>query len=140
MAEEDERRRKVRDFWQLHLPLVVGLTITVIATIIEIRRAGEGVDRAWGYSFQWPLIGIIIVLIWNRYRKHGSVTSWFTNRYRDRIARFQAEDEAAEQVQVSASQEAEPLDPEARAWQDYLEDLRRRDPPGIRDHGDSTLP
>jgi hypothetical protein len=132
MSEVNERKRKVRDLWQLHLPFAVGLTICVIATVIEIRRAGEGVERAWGYSFQWPLIAVLITLIWNRYRKHGNLTSWITTRYRDRIARFQAEDDAAEKDRTEKAAEpvSAPADPEAAAWQDYLEDLRRRDPPG----------
>ena len=132
MTADEDRRRRVRDFWQLHVPLVIGLIICTVATVIEIRRAGEGVGRAWGYSFQWPLIGIIIVLIWNRYRKHGNLTSWFTNRYRERIARFQAEDEAAK-VQSAPNDVVaveSHVDSDEQAWKDYLTDLRRRDPPG----------
>lgn len=117
----EESRSRFKDFWQLHVPLVVVLALCTFATIIEVRRAGEGVDRAFVYSFQWPLIGVFAVVVWNHYRKHGNLTKWFTDRYRDRIQRFQRED---------AVTGSETLDPDALAWQAHLEELRRIDPPG----------
>lgn len=119
-----ERSRRVKDFWQLHVPLVVVLALCTFATIVEYNRAQEGVDRAWAYTFQWPIIGLFAIVIWNRYRKHGSITRWFTDRYRNRIAVFAAEAEAAE-----AAKEPEPVDPDEQAWAEYVADLRRRDEP-----------
>lgn len=117
----EEKRSKVKDFWQLHMPLVLVVALCTFATIVEARRASEGVDRALVYTFQWPLIGVFAVVVWNRYRKHGNLTKWFTDRYRARISQFQREDEVRE------SQE---LDPDALAWQEHLRELRRIDPPG----------
>lgn len=117
-----EGKRRWKDFWQLHLPLIVVVAFCAFATVIEYRRANEGVGRAWVYTFQWPIIAIFAVVIWNRYRKHGSVTSWFTDYYRNRIARLEEEkDEAVVE---------EPSDPETQAWKAYVADLQRRDPPG----------
>jgi hypothetical protein len=115
------KRSKVRDFWQLHVPLVLVLALCTFATIVEARRASEGVDRALVYTFQWPLIGVFAVVVWNRYRKHGNLTRWFTDRYRDRIRQFQRED---------AAMTTEVTDPDALAWQSHLEELHRQDPPG----------
>ncbi|MBM3670362.1 MAG: hypothetical protein FJW97_10195 [Actinobacteria bacterium] len=117
----DESRRKLKDFWQLHIPLVLVLTLCTFATIVEVRRAGEGVDRAFVYSFQWPLIGVFAVVVWNHYRRHGNLTKWFTDRYRNRIDQYQRED---------AAPDAENLDADAIAWQEHVRELRLKDPPG----------
>lgn len=117
----EEKRSKVKDFWQLHIPLVLVLALCTFATIIEARRASEGVDRALVYTFQWPLIGVFAIVVWNRYRKHGNLTKWFTDRYRDRIRQFQRED---------AEIRSEVTDPHEIAWREHLQELRRSDPPG----------
>lgn len=120
-----ENSRKIKDAFTLHLPLVIVLALCTVATVIEYGRAQEGVGRAWAYTFQWPIIGLFAIVIWNRYRKHGSLTRWFTDRYRNRIAAFTAEAEAAE-----AAKESEPIDPDEQAWAEYVADLRRRDEQG----------
>ena len=117
----EEKRSKFKDFWQLHIPLVLVLALCTFATIIEARRASEGVDRALVYTFQWPLIGVFAIVVWNRYRKHGNLTKWFTDRYRDRIRQFQRED---------AEIRTEVTDPDEIAWREHLQELRRSDPPG----------
>ncbi len=120
-----ENSRKIKDAFTLHLPLVIVLALCTVATVIEYGRAQEGVGRAWAYTFQWPIIGLFAIVIWNRYRKHGSLTRWFTDRYRNRIAAFTAEAEA-----VEAAKEPEPIDPDEQAWAEYVADLRRRDEQG----------
>lgn len=120
-----ENSRKIKDALTLHLPLVIVLALCTVATVIEYGRAQEGVGRAWAYTFQWPIIGLFAIVIWNRYRKHGNLTRWFTDRYRNRIAAFTAEAEAAE-----AAKEPEPVDPDEQAWAEYVADLRRRDEQG----------
>ncbi len=119
-----ENRSKMKDFWQLHVPLILVLALCTSATIIEARRASEGVDRALAYTFQWPLIGAFAIVVWNRYRKHGNLTKWFTDKYRSRIEQFQKED--AETASVAAVD----VDPDAQAWNDYVRELRKADPPG----------
>ena len=120
-----ENNRKIKDAFTLHLPLVIVLALCTVATVIEYGRAQEGVGRAWAYTFQWPIIGLFAIVIWNRYRKHGNLTRWFTDRYRNRIAAFTAEAEAAE-----TAKEPEPVDPDEQAWAEYVADLRRRDEQG----------
>jgi len=123
-----DQRQKIKDVLTLHLPLVLVLALCTVATVIEYGRAQEGVGRAWAYTFQWPIIGLFAIVIWNRYRKHGSLTRWFTDRYRNRIAAFTAEAEAAEAAETA--KEPEPIDPDEQAWAEYVADLRRRDEQG----------
>lgn len=121
-----ERQRRVKDFWTLHVPLVLALTLCTVATVIEVRRAGEGVGRAWVYSFQWPIIGLFAIVIWNRYRKHGNITKWFTDHYAHKIeaARQRAEEEEAARVAI------EEAHPDAQAWRAYVADLRQQEEKG----------
>ena len=112
-----------KDILTLHLPLVIVLVFCAFATINQFGRAQEGVQRSWAYTFQWPIIGLFAIVVWNRYRKHGNLTRWFTDRYRARVAAYRAEAEQAEQVKA-----AETLaDPDAQAWAAYQADLRRRE-------------
>jgi len=110
-----------KDILTLHLPLVIVLAFCTYATINQYGRAQEGVQRSWAYTFQWPIIGLFAIVVWNRYRKHGNLTRWFTDRYRKRIDAYRAEAEAAEVAELEAP------DPEAEAWAAYQEDLRRRE-------------
>ncbi|MEI6363671.1 MAG: hypothetical protein WCP95_16250 [Actinomycetes bacterium] len=122
-----------RDFWQLDVPLVVVLALCTLITVIEVRRATEGVWRAWFYMFEWPLIGAFAVWIWYRYRHQGSVTRGLVDGWRDRVRQYEAEADAEDAVtrdvapRDAASRDA---DPELAAWRDYVEDLQRREPPG----------
>jgi len=59
--------------------------------------------------------------VWNHYRRHGNLTKWFTDRYRNRIDQYQRED---------AAPDAENLDADAIAWQEHVRELRLKDPPG----------
>lgn len=112
--------RRWKDILTLHLPLVIVLALCTYATIKQYGRAQEGVQRSWAYTFQWPIIGAFAIVVWNRYRTHGNLTRWFTDRYRSRVETFRAEAEAAEAAEA-------PADPDAQAWQEYVEGLRRRE-------------
>ena len=154
-AAESEPVRRVRggwrDFWQLHVPLVLVLSLCTVITIIEARRAAEGVWRAWAYMFEWPLIGLFTIWIWHRYRTEGSVTKGLVERWRERVSRLGAEadgesvagvvDVPLERVERSTQSHVPPAqpadagqaidaDPQLQAWNAYVEDLRRREPPG----------
>jgi len=140
----DERRRRTRDLWQLHLPLVLVLALCAFATAVEFSRAREGVDRAWAYTIQWPVIGLFAIVVWNRYRKHGSITKSISGYFRARVARFEAEaleqeareQEAREQEALATAaandsgEGAPSIDPDEQAWRDHVRELQRRDPPG----------
>jgi hypothetical protein len=144
-----------RNFWQLHVPLVVVLALCTVITVIEVRRASEGVWRAWAYMFEWPLIGLFTLWIWHRYRTEGSVTKGLVARWRERIALLgaEADDETSidgpstppvvstsvpmprsatppDTSEPDASLPAEASDPELQAWRDHVADLQRREPPG----------
>ena len=131
--------RRWKDILTLHLPLVLVLALCTYATINQLGRAQEGIQRSWAYAIQWPIIGLFAIVIWNRYRKHGNLTRWFTDRYRSRVEAYRAEAEAAESVEA-------PPDPDAEAWDAYVADLRRREaehgdaPPGQPDRGGSAAP
>jgi hypothetical protein len=130
MNAEPTQRSRWKDILTLHLPLVIVLALCTYATINQYGRAQEGVQRSWAYTFQWPIIGLFAIVVWNRYRKHGNLTRWFTDRYRSRIDAYRAEAEAQE----AAKREEELADPDAQAWQDYVTDLRRRE----AERGDAT--
>jgi hypothetical protein len=108
-------KRQWKDLWTLHLPLVLVLALCIFATINQYQRAQSGVDRSWSYMFQWPIIGVFAIVVWNRYRKHGNLTKWFSRHYGNRIERFRIEAEAKER----AEREAWERDPDAQAWAAY---------------------
>lgn len=129
ITPEERRRQRLRDLWQLHLPLAIVLVICTSATLIEARRASEGVWRAWAYTVEWPLIGLFAIWIWNHYRTHGSLTRGLADRWRAHVAQFSAGD-APEAQPAPLPPAAGEDDAELGAWRDYLDDLHRREPPG----------
>lgn len=130
----EEKRSRVKDLWQLHLPLVVVLALCTFATVVEYGRAQQGVDRAWVYTIQWPIIGLFAVVVWNRYRKHGSITRSISNYFRSRAARFEAEaiaeEERARAEAAGKPVEVEEVDPDEVAWREHVRRLHELDPPG----------
>lgn len=106
-------RSRVRDFWQLDLPLAVALVLCTVFTIIEARRASEGVWRAWVYMVEWPMIGLFCIWIWYRFKREAG--GGFARRWKERAARFTAE--------------REPEDPQLQAWRDYQRQVRDGEPP-----------
>ncbi len=116
-------RGRWRDVWTLHVPLALALTLCTVFTVIEVRRASEGVWRAWAYMFEWPMIAAFCVWIWYRYRTEGSVTRGLADRWRRRVDRLTAEADAA--VPADDRPDAGQVE-----WETYLEDLHRRHPPG----------
>jgi hypothetical protein len=119
-----DAKQKRKDFWQLHVPLAVVLAFCAYATVIEFSRAQEGVTRAWVYTFQWPIIGIFAVVVWNRYRKHGSLTKSISKYFRDRAKRFEAMEEDPVKSEVI------PSDPDEVAWKEYVRKMHQENPPG----------
>ena len=134
--DEPSARNRCRDFWQLDVPLVLVLLLCAAITVVEMRRAGEGVWRAWFYMFEWPAIGAFAIWIWYRFRTEGNPAKTATRRWRERVAQAQADFDAAEGAQPPA----EPDDPQLRAWREYVDDLQRRDPPGGPDVDPGAAP
>ena len=119
-----DAQQKRKDFWQLHVPLAIVLAFCAYATVIEFSRAQEGVTRAWVYTFQWPIIGIFAVVVWNRYRKHGSLTKSINKYFRDRAKRFEAMAEDPPVAEITVQ------DPDELAWKDHVAKMQLENPPG----------
>lgn len=124
LAKPPPSRR--RNFWQLDIPMVLAVIMCSVFTVIEVRRAGEGVGRAWAYAVEWPMIGLFCVWIWYRYRKEGSITKGFSDRWKNRIAQLNTTAAAS----VAPPDPVLPLDPDLAAWQSYVDELQLREPPG----------
>ena len=126
-SEQPRTRGGARDFWQLHVPLVLVLVLCTAFTVIEVRRATEGVWRAWVYMVEWPLIAVVAVWIWHRYRTEGNVTAGLVERWKARVAEYAA----AAGPEPNETPEPTPApDPELEAWESYVADVERRQPPG----------
>jgi hypothetical protein len=134
MPEPDDdaarTRNRMRDFWQLDVPLVVVLLLCTGITVVEARRAGDGVWRAWIYMFEWPLIAAFTIWIWHRFRTEGNPVRGTAQRWRDRVAAYEAEAAAQDAPDEEPSAVEQDPDPAISAWQEYQRDLHRREPPG----------
>lgn len=141
-----DRGSRWKDLATLHVPLVAVLALCTFATVHQFGRATTGVDRSWAYVIEWPVIALFAVVVWNRYRRHGSFSAWvssYAKRHQDTI------DEPVDESVDEALDEGEGLrgaattglgsgekeqvltrDPDEQAWSDYLAELNRRDPPG----------
>jgi hypothetical protein len=115
-----------RNFWQLHVPLVLVLALCAAATIIEVRRAGDGVWRAWIYMIEWPIIAGLTIWIWHRYRTEGNVSK---SPFVQRIS--QAWKQLVDQAAALREEPETPVDPELAAWQSYQDELRTKQQPGL---------
>ena len=114
MSDDRPPRNRGRDVWQLHIPLVLVLILCTTLTVVEVSRAAEGNWRAWIYSFEWPAIAAFAIWMWYRFRKEGNPVRSVTRKWRERVERY----------------EAEAADPQLKAWNEYVDDLHRREPPG----------
>ncbi len=130
LTTEERKAKRRKDFWQLDIPLVISTTLCTTFTVIEVRRAAEGVGRAWAYSIQWPLIGIICVWIWHRYRTEGNVTKGFTSKWKANLQKLEDEVKEVDHLIEQAQPKIDDTDPELQEWREYVEDLHRREPPG----------
>ena len=122
-------RNRKRDFWTLDVPLIVVLALCISATVIEVSRAGAGNWRAAVYSIEWPLIGAFAVWMWVRFKREGGSFRGITRRWEERVARYQAEADAAAGEADGRSEPQPPAepDPQADAWNAYRAGVRERD-------------
>ena len=100
LTAKEKKAKRLRDLWHLDIPLVIAIALCTTFTAIEVRRAGEGVGRAWAYSIQWPLIGIICCWIWYRYRTDGNVTQGFTSKWKTNLRKLEIEAHEADRLSV----------------------------------------
>ena len=107
-----------RNFWQLDVPGIVVLVGCAVATSVEFTRAGDGVWRAWVYTFEWPLIGLFAIWVWYRYRIRDGIRRTPKPRTRD------------------AQTEDDPVDPALSRWQEYQRKIRENATPDDKPAGD----
>jgi hypothetical protein len=49
---------------KLHLTLAAGLTICLVAFVIEVGRALGGNSLSWAYVFEWPIFAVFAIYMW----------------------------------------------------------------------------
>lgn len=74
---------------------------------------------------EWPLIGLFAIWIWNRFRTHGTVIKGLGGRWRAHVADYGKTQEAPRGAAPPAA------DPDLEAWRGHVDDLHRREPPGV---------
>ena len=142
VADRSPRSRR-RDFWQLDLPLVLVLILCVTLTVVEAHRATDGIWRAWVYLVEWPLIGAGAIWIWYHYRHGAGATGTRSERrhvfagvadgWRARVDEITREYDAEHAAGAAPAPGTTPqprADAELDAWQAYVADVERRQPPG----------
>jgi len=160
LTEEERKAKRKKDLWTLDIPLVFGIVLCTTLTFIEGSRALNGNGRALAYTFEWPIIGAIIVWIWWRYKHEGRTVDdeaaapvdattaaddtavsaprkqrrslGFADHYKARIE--EAAEEYAAALHAADEVSNAPVIPETdeglREWKAYVADLNRREPPG----------
>jgi hypothetical protein len=120
------KKPSLRDLITLDLPLVIVLTLCVVATIIEFTRALQGVSVAWVYTFQWPIIGVFAYVIWDRYRQNGRTLALFRRFSKPGL------------LPKSRSKPPAYTPAEEKAWRDYVDELNKSEQAG-REPGSPPL-
>lgn len=110
-----------RDVWQLHVPLVVALGISSVATYIEVSRALDGVQLAWVYVVQWPMIGVFCVWMWVRLRREGRSEAQRSG------PSGAGRPDTGPPADVGGVHGVEDMDPDLLAWREYQRQVRSRD-------------
>lgn len=95
---------------RFHVPLVVGVSVCVLAGWFELSRARQGHTIAWVYVFEWPGFAIVGIYMWWRI-----ITNADESRTRSRAP------DSPEHQRVA------PDDPGLAAWQQYLRDMQRHE-------------
>ncbi|MEO6702373.1 MAG: hypothetical protein ABI140_18215 [Jatrophihabitantaceae bacterium] len=99
---------------RLLAPLLLGVTICLLAGWFELTRALGGREVAWVYVVEWPLFAVIGVYMW--WRLLDPTLPGAAPIAVDRA--------------ITGQSGAGADDPELRAWQAYLAELQASDPPG----------
>lgn len=154
MSPAERKRQRRKDLLTLDIPLVFGLALCTTLTIVEGMRALQGNGRSIAYTFEWPIIAAFIIWIYVRYKREsrrrmdGTPAPARPRRERpeatpveqrtgaayDFLDRYRRNVEEAE-AEYDRQHGITPNDPQLRAWQDYVSDLHRKDPPGTAPDG-----
>jgi hypothetical protein len=94
----------------LHVTLAAGLTLCVVAFIIELGRGVHGHWGAWVYVVEWPVFAVFGTFIW-----------WRLLHSDERPLKRAPEAAAAPKPATTT----EASDPELDAWQAYVERLHK---------------
>jgi len=149
MSPEERRRQRRKDLFTLDIPLVFGLALCTTLTIVEGMRALQGNGRSIAYTFEWPIIAAFIIWIYVRYKResrrrmNGTPAPVRRSKKRpeatpreertggtyDLLDRYRRNVEEAE-AEYDRQHGITSTDPGVQAWQDYVQDLHRKDPPG----------
>jgi hypothetical protein len=109
------RRSRVR----LHLAGAIAVPGCLAAGAFELSRALAGHELSWGYTFEWPVIAACVVWMWVRLaREHRA----------EEAGQSGHPPIAAPIPDLDARPET--ADPDLLAWQEYVEKLHAKDPPG----------
>lgn len=143
MADPGEERQW--PVWvRLHVPVLLGVTGSLLAGWFEWTRALEGRQVAWVYAGEWPLFAVLGVVIWWRLW-HEERALRPTRPHPSRPApvggagcaavtlaavRSTAVTPAVEGAPHRPPERGDEVDAELLAWQDYLARLQAVDPPG----------
>ncbi|MGA2294148.1 MAG: hypothetical protein ABSG24_02855 [Acidimicrobiales bacterium] len=110
------------DALKLHITLLAGLTLCVLAFWFELGRAERGNNLSWAYVFEWPLLGIFGVYMWWSFL-HGNTSG---------VRRKKRSAKPALDPQYSGM---------LTAWQEYQRDLNaNRDVPAADDETNHPSP
>lgn len=99
--------------FRIHLGLFLAELMCIPAFIFETYRAMQGNLLSWAYVFEWPILGIYSVYMWDRMLREE----------RGQGPRFMRKNASV----LPAAGPTEP-DPELEAWNAYLAELHRQDP------------
>jgi hypothetical protein len=95
--------------WRLHLVLLGGLSLCAFGFLVELKRGMGGILPAWAYVFEWPVFGVVGLVMW-----------W-------RLLHESADGDPTSQ-QALPAQPAETLDVELAAWNSYVARLQADKP------------
>jgi hypothetical protein len=105
---------------KLHATLAVGLTICVVAFVIEVGRALGGNSLSWAYVFEWPIFAVFAVYMWWNLL-HDPDGRGRPGRTPD--DRGPADDGGVRPGADTVGAVPQRVDPELAAWQAYLRDM-----------------
>ncbi len=100
----------------IHLAGTVAIPGCLAAGALELSRALGGHQLSWVYAFEWPLIGGFGVYMWIRLVRERRAGATQPN--------------PCDTPPLSPTPQATDTDPGLVAWQEYLDRLHARDPPG----------
>lgn len=63
-SKQTASRLRGSEALKLHMTLAGGVTLCIVAFLIEVKRALDGNELSWAYVFEWPLFAVFAVYMW----------------------------------------------------------------------------